>query len=1012
MAPLFAFSLAPAQTVVPPAPTTTTPPAEDIITLNPFQVTAGDDTGYRANNTLDGSRLNTPLRDTPGAISVFTKELLDDLAATDLTDLIRYDVNSEESHQDAEFSGVGNQAGNIGEGTGSTGNASAWRTRGLVGSVSLDGFRAIGRTDTYNVESAGSTRGPNAILFGTGAAGGVLNLRTKNANPVRNANLVEFKVGENSTRRAVLDVNRALIEDRLALRVMGMFEEKGSHQPHQYADKQGATIAAQYRFSKDTLFKVSYEDTRTKGVSGRKWPHLDSVTLFLQELNAGRVVWSPARERYETPAGAVVGAAAGVANLSPRTVLVYGPELGAPMLWEGTSPTANRVTLSSATSIFTGPKPVVPESIIPSGRVTSTGGAEYGEVEFTNLTVTFNHRLFDRLFVELAYNQSDRSSDAIIAQNPELRADLNYRLPGGALNPYFFGNGYYFSQGSYLRNIRGNDNETFRASLSYQLDLGRRWGQHRFAVMAERHINNEFFNRVREVWAGAPYGGLPEAAANQVSHRRYFRIDGPLANYTPGWNAEGVFKSVSQPSAVVPGRSVTTTWVPPNFRGFDDEITTDSQLLVMQNYLFDRRLVTTLGLRFDQIDTFGPGSVRDPATQIWRRATASDPGPFAGVGTSNTWFESSELSATRRSLGAVYHLTPNFSLTANFSNGIQIPERNRTVLPVERVADPYKGDGRDYGLNFSFLDNRIAGGVRYYEASSLREGGQEIVQGVFVNPNNDVMASFDHYFRQAGLTGNLGAGAPVGSVEELRTTYFSGADAYLFDQVSKGWEFETVSNPTRNWTIRLNYSYTDRTKTNVLLEGEPWWAERVALFGALDRLYTTRTGRPSILNQQLFNRNDAFVTNTTVAQRIAESARELAETRLQEEQGYGNRKHKTNLWTRYTFTDGRLKGLAAAGGWRFQSRNVAGIDLDKGEVLFGNPRSLFDLMVQYRTKGLFGYSADRVSTTYQINVFNVLDDRTIFVTKKTVDPATGSRYMMRGFREDPRTMAFTMRLAF
>ena len=42
----------------------------------------------------------------------------------------------------------------------------AWRTRGLTGSASTNGFRdAGGADDLYNVESAGSTRGPNAILF-------------------------------------------------------------------------------------------------------------------------------------------------------------------------------------------------------------------------------------------------------------------------------------------------------------------------------------------------------------------------------------------------------------------------------------------------------------------------------------------------------------------------------------------------------------------------------------------------------------------------------------------------------------------------------------------------------------------------------------------------------------------------------------------------------------------------------------------------------------------------------
>jgi outer membrane receptor for ferric coprogen and ferric-rhodotorulic acid len=51
-----------------------------VVTLSPFQVTAESETGYQATNTLDGSRLNTPLRDLPGAISIFTKDFIDDFA--------------------------------------------------------------------------------------------------------------------------------------------------------------------------------------------------------------------------------------------------------------------------------------------------------------------------------------------------------------------------------------------------------------------------------------------------------------------------------------------------------------------------------------------------------------------------------------------------------------------------------------------------------------------------------------------------------------------------------------------------------------------------------------------------------------------------------------------------------------------------------------------------------------------------------------------------------------------
>ena len=57
----------------------------------------------------------------------------------------------------------------------------------------------------------------------------------------------------------------------------------------------------------------------------------------------------------------------------------------------------------------------------------------------------------------------------------------------------------------------------------------------------------------------------------------------------------------------------------------------------------------------------------------------------------------------------------------------------------------------------------------------------------------------------------------------------------------------------------------------------------------------------------MFSRADTF-TNQTVAQRIADSDIQLAATRFREEQGYGNRKHKANIWTRYALTDGKLKG--------------------------------------------------------------------------------------------------------
>ena len=56
--PIALISLASAFAQTAPVPTTpSTPPASDTVTLSPFEVRGEDDTGYRATNTLDGSRL-------------------------------------------------------------------------------------------------------------------------------------------------------------------------------------------------------------------------------------------------------------------------------------------------------------------------------------------------------------------------------------------------------------------------------------------------------------------------------------------------------------------------------------------------------------------------------------------------------------------------------------------------------------------------------------------------------------------------------------------------------------------------------------------------------------------------------------------------------------------------------------------------------------------------------------------------------------------------------------------
>ena len=84
-----------------PSPTPTASTARDeVIELSPFTVNATADKGYRAENTLAGSRLNTNLRDTPSSVSVFTEKFLEDLGINQIEDFIGYTVGATLGVQD------------------------------------------------------------------------------------------------------------------------------------------------------------------------------------------------------------------------------------------------------------------------------------------------------------------------------------------------------------------------------------------------------------------------------------------------------------------------------------------------------------------------------------------------------------------------------------------------------------------------------------------------------------------------------------------------------------------------------------------------------------------------------------------------------------------------------------------------------------------------------------------------------------------------------------------------
>src|SRR5687768_3840696 len=79
--PICAQSSASAQAATPQ-------PAEESILLSPFTVEADSEKGYLATQTLSGTRLKTDLKDIGSSMTIFTEQLMDDLGANSIYDLM------------------------------------------------------------------------------------------------------------------------------------------------------------------------------------------------------------------------------------------------------------------------------------------------------------------------------------------------------------------------------------------------------------------------------------------------------------------------------------------------------------------------------------------------------------------------------------------------------------------------------------------------------------------------------------------------------------------------------------------------------------------------------------------------------------------------------------------------------------------------------------------------------------------------------------------------------------
>jgi outer membrane receptor for ferric coprogen and ferric-rhodotorulic acid len=997
-----------------PSPQTTAPSADAVVELSPFTVNTTQDLGYLAENTLAGSRLNARLRDTAGSVSVFTREFLDDLAITDIAQLLDYTVNSE-MDTNAWQAGSGQNPAITGENL-----LNRTLIRGLAASQGIDYFNSITNPDPYRVARFDDTRGPNSILFGIGAPGGLLNQSSKVAVTHGHSANLRYGFGSWERSRAELDVNRVLIKDKLAISVAALHQENGGWRQFDFQDKERIFGAITVRPLRTLTLQAMGETGRDTSAVMKTMPPGEAVLAWYDNRAARGVSAVTIAPTTAAPNAALIALGITTRNgtrggQNRRAVFIEnnGTIFDAIGTYLTGSYNNAAVRGPDGTPGVTGSALVINDPELYPRWANAGGPGMRRTQDLYNFTLTADWQPTKNLVFNFGhhYQQTTLTSRILVGVDPVLRGDPNRTLGiSGPANPFA---GQLYFDGNWRGDIHYGDYRESRVSASYAFNPKNRWwGRHRVASSWSHSDQSDLHALSFLSLVGSPYNAVANSPNNRVISRNYV-TEGDYSTYRVGdWRtlpAKFTFD----------GRTFDTAFVNDvagaNNSGMKQGM--DSLLAVVQSYFFSDKLVTTLGYREDQVTINQLGYYIDPVI-----GDVIDADPAKATVT--------KLKARTETIGAVYHVTNWFSLIANRSSNLGVPPLARTVFPLGNLAPLSRGKGEDYGIGLDLLDGRVSARLVYFTAN---EQGRITSAGLGGAParNARVMNAYGPVLAGAGLPFTTAQWA------DLYKTYNPPANAIASDFYSEGYEARITTNLTRNWRLVANYSYTDSGRSNLATEMIEWYGLKAADGVKLVQGVTQDASGRYIIDPSAYesggtiakwielgglrpNANpsdlESNTNGVTVAQEIFTLVDTLNDEKEQQEKRWGVRPHKISFFTAYDFKEGRLKGFTVGGGWRWRSANIIG-SKSSGKEIRGEVITAADMMMAYgmKLKRLPG------RVRFQVNVSNLFDQTDIIPVRLSTSATASDGFVLPGNRGvaysrydlvAPREIRFTTTYSF
>jgi outer membrane receptor for ferric coprogen and ferric-rhodotorulic acid len=343
-----------------------------------------------------------------------------------------------------------------------------------------------------------------------------------------------------------------------------------------------------------------------------------------------------------------------------------------------------------------------------------------------------------------------------------------------------------------------------------------------------------------------------------------------------------------------------------------------------------------------------------------QRRVASNPdgssilGATAGPGT----LDLSDVSVGTSSAGVVFFPVSWIGAYANYSESFNAPGSGASLMDGSTVP-PASNDGIDLGLKLEFFGGKLAGTVGYYKMKQIDRAR-----------TGDAMADINEIWSDLGQPENQ-----ILAYRDLET--------YKGD----GYELDVTANLTRSWRLMVNYSLPKTKQADIGPGLRAYVAQHLATWQA-------GAANPALPNVARVNTNindiNRVISGYTEGRTLNNTVEKIG-----------------NIYTTYSFREGRLKGLSVGGGANYRGKQVIGnVANQPFNYLHANPYTIVSAHSSYDLR--FG----KTRTRLQVNVANLLDEEDVVYTAFSANAAAGGDVPNTFRYQTPRKVSLTATFNF